>query len=131
MNNLTLKPTLNAVVEDNNILWFKLSNKYIVINSIVNELITFFLYSNSYEQFEGKVLNHTDFSKSEIFKFYNDISVLLEECNQTPAINKQITIAFNKSLRPIDIYYCISILRNNFLIDINSNTISFKIIFIP
>lgn len=106
MNNLAFKPTLNTVVLNNNLLWFKPSNKYIVVNSIVNELITFFLNTNSFEQFERKVLNHTDFSKSEILKFYNDISALLEECNQPLVIDEQTSITFNKSLRAIDIYYC-------------------------
>ena len=38
-----LKPTLNSVVGNEHVLWFQASNKYIVINSDLNELITFFL----------------------------------------------------------------------------------------
>ena len=50
-----LKPTLNSVVGNEHVLWFQASNKYIVINSDLNELITFFLNTDSYPCFKKEV----------------------------------------------------------------------------
>ncbi|MBT8260635.1 MAG: hypothetical protein KJN82_04920 [Bacteroidia bacterium] len=90
--NTYLKPTLHTVVGKDYVLWFQASHKYIVINSNLNELITFFLTSNSINSFKKKLLNAMDYSEEECLQLYKDIKTFLKECH-----NQKESLDFKKT----------------------------------
>lgn len=93
------------MVGNNHVVWFQASNKYIIISSLLNKLITLFLASVSFETFKNKVIKVKDYTNPDLLTLYNDIEVFLNECNQPKETLIAKNVQLDKSQRKITNYY--------------------------
>lgn len=110
-----LAPTLTQRVAHHFILWFKVSNKYVVVDNNLHKLITIFLSSKLNSNFITAIekLGH---DASEANQFLIDINNFLNDCNVSreemvgtstafTANNRLISYTYEIDYRCIRVYY--------------------------
>ena len=93
-----LTPTLTQIVGDYSILWFKTSNKYVVVDHKLYGLVAIFLSSEHKTTFDTE-LEELGYDASEADQFYNDIDNFLIDCNVNREETVMVTMPFKVSNR--------------------------------
>ena len=105
-----MNPTLKSIVGDYHILWFNKSNKYLVVNSELNELIEDYIkHLESNDEFLPEKLSLANTS------ILNDLQSLIEDCNSPQDKEEFKPIKFIDTYRNIKSYYKIG----NLIFEIN------------
>ncbi len=99
-----LAPTLTQQVGDNYILWFKKSNRYIIVENSLFGLIQYFLNSNTKTEFEQSLLQ-LEFDSVTTANLYKEIGVLLDDCNVDCPEQVLPDLLFTNSHRQLPVYY--------------------------
>lgn len=96
-----LAPYYKHKINESIILWFKGSNKYLVLDTKTNALIDCFLESKDYNSFH-KIINTRDtFSKEVSRVFFSEIETLLTSVHTTEAIEE--SELFKNSISVLDL----------------------------
>lgn len=85
-------PTLSTKINEQHLLWFKSSNRYVIVDNHINKLITLFVNHNEKTSFISAATERLKISNSESEVFYNEIDLLFsstsfEEKNTTEPLS--------------------------------------------
>ena len=100
-------PTLSTKINEQHVLWFKSSNRYIIVYSSINKLINLFVNHNEKTRFIDAATEHLRISSEASEDFYNEIdslfsSTTIEEENTIEPLN------FDTALRVFSNTYTIN-----------------------
>jgi hypothetical protein len=108
----SLTPTLVEPVGSFNLLWFEISNQYIILAESLYSLIKVFLASKNKEQFIDSIIR-AGFDEDSTIQFYKEIDQFLDDCNRKTVLNNLASkTTFNDSYR---CFSCIYKIDNSFI----------------
>ncbi|MBT8269954.1 MAG: hypothetical protein KJN59_12095, partial [Bacteroidia bacterium] len=103
-----LSPTLIEQVSEHVLLWFKNSNKYIVIDTGIYALVKAFLNAENTDAFKSH-LSEFGFETNLADNYLQDIDQLLEDCHVKPHMQTLAITPFNSSNRKLSLTYKIDL----------------------
>ena len=100
-------PTLSTKINEQHLLWFKSSNRYIIVDNTINKLINLFVNHNEKTRFIDAATEHLRISNAASEDFYNEIDSLFS----STTIEEENTIeplSFDTALRVFSNTYSIN-----------------------
>ena len=124
---LSLSPYLSRKIHGVNILWFKNSNEYILLNDLNNSLLSSFITSKDYSEFYTSINLLDTFSNEISKKLYSEFEQLLISLHSTPSLSTSSDLKDNSDSHFITVFYNF----NNLIIKVSYQSLFEKSIIHP
>jgi len=125
--NLSLSPSLSRKIHGVNILWFKNSNEYILLNDLNNSLLSSFIKSKDYSEFYTSINLLDTFTNEISKKLYSEFDQLLNSLHSTPTQTTSSKLTDNSDSHFITVFYNF----NNLIIKVSYQSLYEKSIIHP
>lgn len=102
---MTVLPKLKQKIADKIVLWFEKSNKYIIADPTIENLIETYTSSKDYETFKRKAQEFLNIEASKLAGIYDDLTLQFKNLNQELVLEQIEGIAFDTKHRKISCLY--------------------------